>query len=816
MPYFIFLIGVVMDIGVNITGRYLFIVTESYTDYIFAAIITVSVLCFSFVALISSFMERVYLGYKLRDIIQFKGSPINIKKYITVSLSTILIGILLLSANFKICCVNSLIALLVALVWIEGVVAFAIYDMITNEKYLNELVRNNLSLNVKSGLMDFEEFHTHTDNVIIGLRACITDNDTKDKEKVCEMMVELGAQIKKRKDKDDYYKFYNYFNGKVRDCVESFTRAFGFNELIKLIVKVYTSISDFEYGRIDLYVVPIQSMRYWSDQQLLEYDYFDQIIELDLLEVYKENQVTNSEVERILYEYFNNIMHNRICTEDVKKSLVERYISESMKLNWRTNSNELEPDVNNLLNILRYYVLKNNKREEREYLFQVLVRQMYYNNSPYEKEKYYEFLSLFFQSFYAYTVCETETLNKDYRDGLLKTFKLEFSSESIAKMSTSLLLRIDIKEILLALGRRIVRGKDALERRFENFPDYSMAKTVIWIPEFNITYMFMLYLIYYDEVGFYSIYSVFLQWEKITDNDKKVTLLEPIQNKFDMTTGLLKKAFVDQCQEYEKIVNHHSDLSDEIQNKLFDYVSKEYTELKKQSLGQSVALKEIYYKDVLAEIDELMQRDNVFGWTLDCDGDTYIKFFMPFCISRNEYRTSHNTARTIKNGILHAFQRYIQQHTKELILSFNLDGIKELNSFIKSNTYDARNYTFTEDWALAKFQKDKEFVSLEKEQEKIEIINTPQLHEDLFFVKEKFYFSAKISDMTFADLTEKECVDFLEDSKCYNGLYNVEGALMAKEEAIEFVKKIYCKEKYGFKLIIGFNKDEVTHINFKH
>lgn len=816
IPYFIFLIGVGLDIGVNITGKYLFSVTESYMDSIFAAIITVSVLCFSFVALISSFLERVYLGYKLRDIIQFKNSPINIKKYITISLCAICVGILLLSGNFVLSCANSLLALLVALVWIEGDAAFVIYDMITNEKYLNELVRGNFSLNVECSSMDLEEFHTHTDKVIAGLRVCINDNDAKDKEKVCDMMVELGSQIKKRKGEDDYYKYYNYFNDKVRGCIDSFARTFGFNELINLIVKVYTSISDFEYGRIDLYIIPIRNMRYWSDQQLLEYNYFDQLKEIDLLEVYKEKKVTNSEVERILYEYFDNIMHNCICTKDVKKQLIERYMAELLKLYWKTNSNGIEPDINNLLNILRYYVLKNYNKEEREYVFKVIVRQIFYNNSTYEKKKYFDFLSFFFQAFYAYTMCETETLNEKYRQGLLKTFNLEFSSASIAKMSTSLLIRIDIKEILFALGRRIIHGQDSLERRFENFPEYSMAKTVVWTQEFNITYMFMLYLIFYDEVGFYSIYSVFLQWDEINDNEKKIQILEHIQNKFDMTTGLLKKAFVDQCQEYEKVLNHHGNISDENQKNLFDYISKEYTKLKKESLNQHVSLGEIKYRDVLKEIDELMQRNNVFGWKLDCSMDTYIKFFMPYCISRKKYRTSHNTARAIQGGILQAFQRYIQQHSKELILTFDLNGIIEMKSFIQSNTYDARNYTFTEDWALARFREEKEFVSLEKEQEKIELINTPQIYENLFFVKDKFCFSAKISDISFEDLTEKECADFLEDSKCYNGLYNVDGALMSKEEAIEFVKKIYCKERYGFKLILGFNKEDVAHIKFKH
>ena len=35
-------------------------------------------------------------------------------------------------------------------------------------------------------------------------------------------------------------------------------------------------------------------------------------------------------------------------------------------------------------------------------------------------------------------------------------------------------------------------------------------------------------------------------------------------------------------------------------------------------------------------------------------------------------------------------------------------------------------------------------------------------------------------------MSERECADFLEESKCYNGMYNIDGSSMAKEEAMEY------------------------------
>ncbi len=141
---------------------------------------------------------------------------------------------------------------------------------------------------------------------------------------------------------------------------------------------------------------------------------------------------------------------------------------------------------------------------------------------------------------------------------------------------------------------------------------------------------------------------------------------------------------------------------------------------------------------------------------------------MPDCISRREYRTPQSTARTIQRGIIEAVKSYIRQRANKLTLTFDFERVKNMLTFIGKNEYDVRNYTYTDDWALTKFREESEFIKLKEEQKKIE----------------------------FVDLRERECEAFLEDSKGYNGLYNVDGALMSKEEAMKCTKESYCKERY--------------------
>lgn len=798
VPYFIFLVGIGMDIYVNLTGKYKISVTESYMDYIFAGIITVSVLCFSFVALIAGFFDKKYFGYKLRDIIRFSTSPVNLKKYIAVSLITIIIGVILLAGDFEISCANGMTALLVALVCLEGNVAIEIYEMLTNEEHICDLVLNHFSANVGEKEMDLKEFQEHTNNSFCALKVCIEDTDFEGKNKVCNMLIELGKQISK---KEDYFKYYNYFDEKMKGCMNDFAITFGYNEMLDFVVKVYTQLSDFEYGRIDLYLIPLENIRFWSDQSLLEKNYFQQIREIDLLEIYKEKQVSNFEVERIFFTYFKSIMGNCICSENVRKHLVGMYIAELMKLHWKTNEEGIDPDVSGLLTILKCYVLKNSNINERNYVFEEIVKQAFYNNMPYDKEKYYDFLAFSFQAFYAFIFREKETLNEKYREGLKKTFEIEFTSESISKMSAALLIKINIRGILLAMGRKVVKEyhrdikntRNSLGDIFENYPAFNMAKSTVWTLEFNIDYWFMLYLIFNDQVGFYS-FKAFFEWDTLS-SDCQIFILEQLQNKFDIGTGKLQTSFVKEYEEYGALLRHTYTIPEQRQKHLFEHIMEEHTKLKAEKIDRlDSACLDINLSDVLTNVNDMMRKDEIFGWDSVYSTECYVKFTLPDCICRREYQTVQHTARIIKEGILSAVQRYIQQRANKITISFDFEGVKKLLAFISENDYNARNCFFTNDLALGSLRDKVEFTCLEEKLKAIEFVSTPQFYEDMYFLKDKFRFNVKISKIEFLDLTERECANFLESNKCYNGLYNVDGALMAKEQAMKSVRKIYCKK----------------------
>ena len=811
----ILIIGICMDIIGNIKGSYKIIITEAYMEGIYAAIVSISVLCFSFIALISGLLDRTYYGYKFKEILQFKESPVNFKRYIRISLTAVIIATFLLAVYFEVSCANSMTSLLFATIFFEGKIAFDIYRLMTHEAWCYDIVISHFKNEYKNVEKEYEIFRADVDRCISALKFCIEQKDFVGKEIPCDMLSELGRVIQCREGREDFYDFYNYFYKSIKEHISEFANTFGYSETVKAVIKIYKNLNGFEYERIDLFLVPLKNMRFKNDQHLFEKDYFSQIKEMDYWKEYKTGNLSDREVELILYHYFNNIAKNKVCSSDVKKQIIEDYIERMAKFHWSAKDGGIQADSISLLNILKYYVLENENIEERNHIFLAIIRQIFYNNNLSSKDECFDFLSLLFQAFYSYIFCEKETLNEKYRDELKVTFMQEFSTATLAKMNASWLLKVNIEEVLSAMGRRIVNNSEK-GKHFEYFPRFNMVKSVVWTQDFDIDFLFMLYLIYNDEVGIYSIYRHFIDWEN-TGEELKMAILKRMTSQFDLSSQLLKVEFVERYMAYAELLKHEYRISETLQKNLFEHLMKELEALTQEKVENiEITNTKMEHTQIMEKIDTLMKKDNVFGWSPEFISDFYIKFVIPDCISRREHRTEQSTARTLQQAILSAFEQYIQGCTKKLTLSFDCDGVRKLLSFLKETTYDARNYTFTDDWALAKYSQEIDFVNLLEEQKKVERISTPGIREHVFFTKNNFMFNAKISKMDFVELTEKECAEFLENSKSYNGLYNIDGALMSKEKAMKCVQKIYVKEKYAFKLMVSFKRDEVTCIDFEY
>ena len=140
----IVIIGIILDIGVALTGMSQFTVTESYMDYIFAAIVSVGLLSFSIIALVAGILQGKFYGYKLGELLTFDGvkKRINLRRYIGTSLIQIILGVVLLSLYFRVSCVNTMICLLVATIFSAGCMAYSVFDIMVDDESVYRILEN--------------------------------------------------------------------------------------------------------------------------------------------------------------------------------------------------------------------------------------------------------------------------------------------------------------------------------------------------------------------------------------------------------------------------------------------------------------------------------------------------------------------------------------------------------------------------------------------------------------------------------------------------------------------------------------------------
>ncbi len=660
-------------------------------------------------------------------------------------------------------------------------------------------------------------FKTDIDKLISEMNKSILNKDIDSKNQICDMLSELCSYIKE----DSERKCYDYLNSKIREIIYEYVIAFGYNEMIRDVIKIYDVLSDLHYVRIDLYLIPINKMRFWDDEMLMTFDLFNEINSMYFLEEYKSEKLNNDECSRLLYSYFKNIQENQICSSRVKNRLLKDYFNCITKFYWKNNSNTQSPEYSALLAIFKYHIFRNeeykkNNVDKINNLFEIVLEEIF-NNSFQPTKEFYNFISQILQAFYSHIYMETEVLTESYRESLSKIFVLKLSTPSFSEVQFSDIVKHNIKDILVSIGKYVSSRDDYTRSYFDYFPSHAIAKFVIWTKEFDVTFLLMLYAIYNDRVGYYNICSFVSGWDKL-EKQHRNSILKMILQNFDFGLKTLKKSFEDSCLKFAELLNHNHYIPVQNQIKLFELLQKNQEEIIQEILEENEGDKSdtLDSISVYTKICDLMDKDGIYGWDSSYYNESYIKVSTRIDYCRKEFVDELSTARFLQQSVLNYLERFIKKYSNRLILTFNEEGIIDMNNFLEKTNYDSRNYSYSEDWALIKFKEREDFKQLVAKETSVTLIKTPQISTDIYFKSDKFKFNVKLSKVTHKSLTDKECVEFVEGSKSYNGLYEIDGALMSKENAVKSIKKIFCKRSMSFKLMVAFGKNDITCIEFKH
>lgn len=795
--------GLLIDIYVNLTGNTFITITESYISSIYSAIVTVAVLCISLIALISDKLENTYYGYKLKEIILFEESVLNFKKYFYLSFGSMAFATGLFFCGYTMSLANTMTALILAEIYLDFQMTSSIFKIITNETYCYEIVESHIKNDkVQNGGESQEEYEREITRLFNSLKYFIEAQNQEKVDKVTELIVILNEKNKTLTENDNVYQLLlNQF----REIVIPLADNFGYNQMVKDIILFSSHTRLEKAGKEDLYIIPIENMMFWDDKTLLNNNYFNQIIKICYIDEYSNNKITNIEIEYILYKYFVSIINNQLSTEKVRNQLIVNYFYELSKFFWKTSNDSIvSVESKTLLDIFMEYVLKNENYNEREYIYKLILKNVYLNNRYYNGDIFPLTVSYMLESFYSYIYCEKEMLNEDYRNSLKDLFLLTISDKTNKKFKFSDLAADHIKAIVPAVAKRIEK-KDKIEQSFDFcISDYLCIKNTVWTDSFNKEFLLMLYLIYYTRLLPVSFLALFNEWDKVRDE-----VVNIIWDKFDLSTKKIKEEFRNQCNQFAQLLNCNYSINDDAEKELFESINEEKKKINQiQEVPQECNIDEITNK-----LRNLMEQEKVFGWDIELTEGTRMNNFKFSNIEENKWITNDFTAKKFKATIINAVHYAINSYAAKITVETNGDlDLTELSNL--RNNYNARNFNFN---GYLTYDQCIDFSSPIKDIENnTNYIDTSELRIPILFNKDDFKFNAQIISKEDLDLTDDECIEYLREFRAYNGFYDVNGALYPKDEAIEIIKKQYKKEVFQFKLMVSFNKEDILYINFKY
>ena len=800
--YIIVIAGLLIDIYVNLTGNTFITITESYISSIYSAIVTVAVLCISLIALISDKLENTYYGYKLKEIILFEESVLNFKKYFYLSFGSMAFATGLFFCGYTMSLANTMTALILAEIYLEFQMTSSIFKIITNETYCYEIVESHIKNDkVQNGGESQEEYEREITRLFNSLKYFIEAQNQEKVDKVTELIVILNEKNKTLTENDNVYQLLlNQF----REIVIPLADNFGYNQMVKDIILFSSHTRLEKAGKEDLYIIPIENMMFWDDKTLLNNNYFNQIIKICYINEYSDNKITNIEIEYILYKYFVSIINNQLSTEKVRNQLIVNYFYELSKFFWKTSNDSIvSVESKTLLDIFMEYVLKNENHKEREYIYKLILKNVYLNNRYYNGDIFPLTVSYMLESFYSYIYCEKEMLNEDYRNSLKDLFLLTISDKTNKKFKFSDLAADHIKAIVPAVAKRIEK-KDKIEQSFDfSITDYLCIKNTVWTDNFTVEFLLMLYLIYYTRLLPVSFIALFNEWDKVRDE-----VVNVIWDKFDLSTMKIKEEFRNQCNQFAQLLNCNYSINDDAEKELFESINEEKKKINQiQEIPQECNVEEITNK-----LRDLMEQEKVFGWDTELTEGSRMNNFKFSNIEENKWITNNLTAKKFKATIINAVHYAINSYATKITVETNGDlDLTELSDL--RNNYNARNFNFN---GYLTYDQYKDFSSLIKDiEDNTNYIDTSEIRIPILFNKDDFKFNAQIISKEDLDLTVDECIEYLREFRAYNGFYDVNGALYPKDEAIEIIKKQYKKEVFHFKLMVSFNKENVLYIDFK-
>lgn len=811
----IVIIGIILDIGVALTGMSQFTVTESYMDYIFAAIVSVGLLSFSIIALVAGILQGKFYGYKLGELLTFDGvkKRINLRRYIGTSLIQIILGVVLLSLYFRVSCVNTMICLLVATIFSAGCMAYSVFDIMVDDESVYRILENGYESFIEKDFNKNGKISYHVNTLTNTLIESCKELNLDQMERICTLYAVLIRAVERKEDIS--WEQAKFVDTRLQQVSCNISTEFGYSKMIKQIVQMFESVTKYDYWKEDLYLKPILEIKYYDNEKLEKNDYINQILSICVMKEYTDGVITDNEWKKILHMYFYVLIKNELATSESKYQMLSKYLGELLFFSRSCEDGKLLVEEEVALDILKY-ILNTDNIEEQEKLYKLFLRNIYVKNL-YNKDMHYSlFLSMIFQLIYYYAYSEREVRTEEYRKRIRNLLNVTIRDNTIAGLKTSFLLETNLKNILQSFQYRVPEDISVVDT-FEASADYVFAKEKIWTKEFNIKFLFMLYCQYYDLDGDYFEPSDYLNWKEFTEKEKG-RILKRLNTFFDEKTGLLQQAFIKECRQLGELYNHNYDIMNIEQDRIYKWIHNKQRELVDEKLEGSEPdeARTLDLKKITEYLNNTMQRNKIFGWKPEDKMDFYIKYSKITAIMHYSGETDIIHEKTVASFVetygQEALNWFIKNKCLKLSISYDEKGIDRVLTILKKTDYSMRNFSYTADLALAEYTESEQYKSLREKESAIKMHRMNGINEHIYGKIDDFCYKFVVSKAKMKNLTEQECLNELERCGKYKEFYYVEGVLLDKMRAMACIRRRYYAYEFDFELYIKFDPKDIVWV----
>lgn len=598
--------------------------------------------------------------------------------------------------------------------------AYSVFDIMVNDESVYRTLENGYESLVKSDFNKNGKISYHINTLTNALIESCKKRNLEEMEKLCTLYSALIRVIDNKEDLP--WEQVNFIETRFQQVCCNISAEFGYSKMIEQTIKIFKGVSKYGYWKEDLYLKPILEVKYFNDEELEKNDYRNQILSLCALKAYKDGSITDYEWKRILYRYFFALIKNESVTLKIKYQILKSYLSELLCFSRNCEDGKLLVEEEVALDILKY-ILNTDGKEEQKKLYILFIRSITVKNQYRKDMHYFLLLSMIFQLIYYYAYCEMDVRTEEYRKKIRNLLYTTIKDDMISGLRASFLLEENLENILKCFQYRVPKDISVTDT-FEASTDFTIAKYKIWTNDFNVKFLFMLYCQYYDLIGCFCKLSDFFQWNEMLETEKDV-ILKLLNEFFDKEAGLLKEEFIKECKQLGELYSHNYDIANIEQQCIYDWIQEEQIKLVDAELADSEPDEagSLNTTMIARYLDENMKRNKIFGWNPEDKMDFYIRYTQITGIMHYAGNLEINHEKTVAGLVetcgQEALNGFIKSKCQKLSISYDEKGIENVLKLIEETDYSIRNFSYTSDWALARYAQSETYKKLRKKENAI-------------------------------------------------------------------------------------------------